>query len=121
MLVSFIVPCYYVSRWVTRCLDSIYALDILEDEFEVIMVDDASTDVTLKILEKYASQYHNLTVIRHLVNRNLGAACNTGLATAKGRFISHVDSDDNLPEMATVFLLRCASPSLYLRNLGSIN
>ena len=101
MLVSFIVPCYNVSRWVTRCLDSIYALDLSEDEFEVITVDDASTDDTLKLLEAYAEKHQNIKIVQHLVNRNLGAARNSGLSLATGRFITYVDSDDELsPGMA---------------------
>ena len=96
MRVSFIVPCYNVSKTVRRCLDSIYALGLSEKEFEVLAIDDASTDDTLQLLEEYAGAHTNLRIIRHLVNRNLGAARNSGLAEAKGDCIAFVDSDDEV-------------------------
>ena len=96
MLVSFIVPCYNVSKTVHRCLDSIYALGLSEKEFEVLAIDDASTDDTLQLLEEYAGEHSNLRIIRHLVNRNLGAARNSGVAEAKGDCIAFVDSDDEV-------------------------
>ena len=106
MLVSFIVPCYNVSKWVTRCLDSIYALGFSEEEFEIITVDDASTDDTLSILESYADEHQNLKIVRHLVNRNLGAARNSGLSVSTGRYIIYVDSDDEIgPGMANAVRL----------------
>ena len=96
MHISFIVPCYNVSKTVRRCLDSIYALGLSEKEFEVLTIDDASTDETLELLEEYAGAHENLRIIHHLVNRNLGAARNSGLAEAKGDCIAFVDSDDEV-------------------------
>jgi Glycosyltransferases involved in cell wall biogenesis len=93
---SFIVPCYNVSKTLCRCLDSIYALGLSEKDFEVLAIDDASTDDTLRLLEGYAGERPNMRIIRHLVNRNLGAARNSGLAEAKGDCIAFVDSDDEV-------------------------
>lgn len=62
----------------------------------MIVVDDGSTDDTGRLVEEYGSAHGNLTLIRHLVNRNLGAARNTGLAAAKGDCIAFVDSDDEV-------------------------
>lgn len=62
----------------------------------MIVVDDGSTDETGRLVEEYGSAHENLTLIRHLVNRNLGAARNTGLAAAKGDCIAFVDSDDEV-------------------------
>lgn len=62
----------------------------------MIVVDDASTDETRRIVEEYEKAHANLTLIRHLVNRNLGAARNTGLVAAKGDCIAFVDSDDEV-------------------------
>ena len=101
MRISFIIPCYNVSKTLYRCLDSVYALGMPENEFEVIAVDDASTDETLTLLEEYAGKHDNMRIIRHLVNRNLGAARNSGLAEVKGECIAFVDSDDEVaPGMA---------------------
>ena len=59
-------------------------------------MNDASTDDTLQILREYAQDHANLVVLNHLVNRNLGAARNTGLAVARGECIAYVDSDDEV-------------------------
>ena len=93
---SIIIPCYNSSKTILRCLDSIYALPLPESDFEVIAVNDGSTDETQALLEEYVRHHTQLTVIRHLVNRNLGAARNTGLAAAKGKVIAFVDSDDEV-------------------------
>ena len=91
MRISFIIPCYNVSKMVLRCLDSIYALGLSESEFEVVAVNDASTDDTLQIVRDYSERHPNLVVVNHLVNRNIGAARNSGLAVVKGNFIAFVD------------------------------
>ena len=62
----------------------------------MIVVNDGSTDETGEIVGEYGDAHANLTLIRHLVNRNLGAARNTGLAAAKGDYIAFVDSDDEV-------------------------
>ena len=62
----------------------------------MIVVNDGSTDETGKLVEEYGTAHMNLTLIRHLVNRNLGAARNTGLAAAKGDCIAFVDSGDEV-------------------------
>ena len=93
---SVIIPCYNSARTILRCLDSIYALPLPESDFEVIAVNDGSTDETQDLLEEYVRHHTQLTVIRHLVNRNLGAARNTGLAAAKGKVIAFVDRDDEV-------------------------
>ena len=101
MPLSLIIPAYNSAATIRRCLDSIYALPLEETEFEVIVVDDASTDGTGRIVEEYVEAHANLIMIRHLVNRVLGAARNTGLAVAKGDCIAFVDSDDEVvPGMA---------------------
>ena len=96
MRLSFIIPCFNSAATIRRCLDSVYALHLTESEFEVIVVNDGSTDETGKLVEEYGTAHMNLTLIRHLVNRNLGAARNTGLAAAKGDCIAFVDSDDEV-------------------------
>ncbi len=90
--VSVIVPVYNVEDYLAQCLDSILAQD--HPSFEVIVVDDGSTDACPDILNTYASD-PRLRVIRQ-ENGGLSAARNTGLLHAAGRFICFVDSDDHL-------------------------
>ena len=94
MLASFIIPAYNASATIVRCLDSIYTLGLSEQEFEVICIDDCSKDNTISVIEQYAKQHNNLTLLCQTENHRQGAARNRGVAIAKGKYIVYVDSDD---------------------------
>lgn len=90
-VLSVIVPFYCVERYFEACLDSI-ASQTLRD-LQVIMVDDGTTDGSVHIAEKLAGQDPRFQLVRQ-PNRGLGAARNTGLQKADGRYLAFVDSDD---------------------------
>ena len=92
--ISFILPCYNVERYVADCLNSIYAQDLSEDEYEVICVNDCSTDSTREVIARFAKQHSNLTLIDHKKNLTAGGARNTGIDVAQGEYIWFVDPDD---------------------------
>lgn len=94
LLVSFIIPSYDSAQTITRCLDSIYALSLKRKEFEVIFIDDCSTDNTPEIVAEYQSKYSNITLLKQEKNNRQGAARNRGVKNAKGEYICFVDSDD---------------------------
>ena len=99
MLVSFIIPSYNSAHTVTRCLDSIYALPLQPEEFEVVFIDDCSCDDqvrnnTTDIVSRYSSAHPNLTLLRQPFNNRQGAARNRGVSMAQGEYICFVDSDD---------------------------
>ena len=94
MLASFIISAYNASTSIIRCLDSIYTLGLSEQEFEVICIDDCSKDDTVAVIEQYAKQHTNLTLLCQPENHRQGAARNRGVAIAKGKYIVYVDSDD---------------------------
>ena len=94
MLVSFIIPSYNSAHTVRRCLDSIYALSLKPSEFEVIFVDDCSTDNTCDIVAEYQSQHPNITLLLQPKNNRQGAARNRGVSVAQGEYICFIDSDD---------------------------
>lgn len=106
IIVSFIIPSYNSAHTVRRCLDSIYALSLKPEEFEVIFIDDCSTDNTISIIEDFKSQVSypngtiisNLTLLRQPKNNRQGAARNRGVRVAKGEYICFVDSDDAVTE-----------------------
>ena len=98
-IVSFIIPSYNSAHTVLRCLDSIYALSLKPSEFEVIFIDDCSTDNTLEIVESFKSKVKsNLTLLKQPKNNRQGAARNRGVSVAKGEYICFVDSDDAVAE-----------------------
>lgn len=88
---SIIVPVYNVSGWLEQCLDSI--LNQTWKNFEVICVDDGSTDNSLEILERYRCMDSRITVI-HKENGGLVSARKAGISVASGRYATYVDSDD---------------------------
>lgn len=89
--ISVIVPVYNVEDFLVKCLDSI-ALQSFHD-FEVLIVDDGSTDNSSAIAKDYEEKYDQFRVITQ-ENGGLGAARNTGIEAAKGDYFLFVDSDD---------------------------
>ena len=95
MKLSIIVPVYNMAGEgkLNFCLDSLLKQTI--SDYEIIAVDDASTDNSLEILRRYESQYADkLRVLVHEKNKRQGGAKNTGLRAAKGEWIGFIDSDD---------------------------
>lgn len=90
---SFIVPVYNVAQYVCMCVASLLSQDLPLEQYEIILVDDGSTDSCPKICDEYERMYDNIRVI-HQKNAGLSAARNTGIAAAKGEYICFVDSDD---------------------------
>ncbi|MDO9154174.1 MAG: glycosyltransferase [Paludibacter sp.] len=91
---SVILPCYNVEQYIAVCLDSLYAQDIPETEYEVICVNDCSPDNGRSIVLEYQKQHKNLMLIDHDVNKKQGGARNSGLKIATGKYIWFVDPDD---------------------------
>ena len=92
--ISVIVPCFNVERYVESCINSI-ATQVSSRPFEIIAVDDGSTDNTGVILDEISSRVANLNVI-HQPNQGHSGARNTGIANAKGSYLVFIDSDDLL-------------------------
>lgn len=95
MQFSVIVPVYNVEQYLPRCLDSI--LNQQFRDFEVLVVDDGSTDGSGKLCDEYAKRDNRIRVI-HQENQGLSGARNTGLDHAQGTWIAFVDSDDWVAE-----------------------
>jgi len=90
--VSFVVPAYNEGETIADTLEHIFNIDYLLEE--VIVVNDASTDNTLEVLEKLKDKYPKLRVITHKKNSGSAAASqNTGLKAAKSELVAVVDAD----------------------------
>ncbi|MCQ2022958.1 glycosyltransferase, partial [Clostridium butyricum] len=89
--ISIIVPIYNTENYLKRCINSIINQNITN--FEVILINDGSTDNSRKICEEYSKLYENIRLINQ---ENLGQAYarNLGITEAKGKYIGFVDSDD---------------------------
>ena len=99
---SILIPAYNVERWLPRCLNSI--LSQVEDDIEIVIVDDGSTDTTLQCANEFAEKWNYIRVFsKH--NEGVGAARNYLLDKACGEFIWFVDSDDYIAEGALQHIL----------------
>lgn len=88
---SIILPVYNVAAYLERCLGSILSQNF--DDYEIILVDDGSTDASPEICDRYAKEKCSVRVI-HQENGGLSCARNAGLAQAQGQYVWFVDSDD---------------------------
>ena len=100
---SIIIPVYNVEKYLAKCLDSVLFPDI--PGYEVIAVDDGSTDSCPTILKKYEARYSGLLKVITTENRGVGAARNEAIKEAKGEFIVLLDSDDRLADNAVQEIL----------------
>ena len=91
MTVSIVVPVYNTAEYLPACLDSILAQSFTD--FELILVDDGSTDDSLRICEAYAFRDARIRVF-HQQNAGVSAARNFGVEQAQGDWLCYVDSDD---------------------------
>jgi len=91
--ISVIVPVYNTSQYIPECLDSIFSQDF--NDFEVICINDGSTDDSEKILEQYKKKYNNIKIL-YEDNQGLSAARNLGIKNSSGKYILFVDSDDKV-------------------------
>ena len=89
--ISIIIPVYNAEKYLKRCIDSIIAQTY--SDWELILVDDGSTDLSGKICDKYASQDKRITVC-HIQNGGPSRARNIGVDKSKGDYIFFVDADD---------------------------
>lgn len=95
MKLSIIVPVYNMAAdgKLEYCMNSLVAQTI--SDYEILVVDDASTDNSVEILRRYEEKYPDkVKVICHEVNKRQGGAKNTGLRAAQGEWIGFIDSDD---------------------------
>lgn len=90
-LISVIVPVYNVKPYLTRCLDSL--LKQTHSNFELLLVNDGSSDGSAFVLEDYAKKDQRIRII-HQENRGVSAARNRALDEARGEYITFIDSDD---------------------------
>lgn len=95
MKFSVIIPVYNVEAYLKKCLDSVVKQTFMD--YEVIVVDDESTDNSGQIAEEYAKKDARIRVI-HQKNKRQGGARNTGIENAKGEYLIFVDSDDYVSE-----------------------
>jgi len=109
MKLSVVIPVYNVEKWLPACLDSV--LDPTLRDYEVIAVNDGSTDRSGAILADCAARFPALLRVIATPNGGLGHARNTGLEAARGDYLLFLDSDDTLSPGAVAEMLEALDGS----------
>ena len=104
MKLSIVIPVYNVELYLEKCVNSIASSYDCTKDFEVILVDDGSTDGSSILCDKLADRYSFVRVI-HQCNKGLSEARNTGIMNAVGEYIWFIDSDDYIKEKSIVDLI----------------
>ncbi len=91
-LISIIVPCYKVEKFLDRCMESLIKQTL--KEIEIILIDDLSPDSTPVLCDRWGNKDERIKVIHKKRNEGLGFARNTGLDYASGDYVMFLDSDD---------------------------
>lgn len=94
MLLSIVIPVYNASNTIKRCLDSVWAAQLPEGEYEVVCVDDCSPDNSIEVIEGIQKTHSNLRLLQNNENLRAGGARNHGVRKASGEYIVFIDSDD---------------------------
>ncbi len=110
MFLSFIIPVYNTEAYLEECLQSLLNQDIPAEDYELICVNDGSTDGSLNILRRYEQEFENVKVIDQ-ENGGVCRARNVGVSAAKGEYIWYIDADDfiapnSLKELEEVCTIR---------------
>ena len=90
--ISIIIPIYNVEKYLNQCLDSVYKLDLKHKE--IILINDGSTDNSLKIAQEYYKKNNENTKLIIQKNQGLSGARNTGIKNSQGEYLFFLDSDD---------------------------
>ena len=91
-LISVIIPAYNCAEYIKKSVDSVLSQDF--EDIEIVVINDASTDNTLDILNKNYKDDHRVIIVSHYDNRKLGAARNTGIDVSRGKYLFFLDADD---------------------------
>jgi glycosyltransferase involved in cell wall biosynthesis len=93
MQLSFIIPVFNVELYIERCLRSLLDQDIPPDQYEIICINDGSTDKSKDVIDTIKAEYKNIILIEQS-NQGVSTARNKGIAIARGEYLMMVDSDD---------------------------
>ncbi|OUQ80747.1 hypothetical protein B5E48_05030 [Massilimicrobiota sp. An105] len=104
-MLSIIVPVYNVEKYIDRCMENLLHQEI--DKYEILLIDDGSTDKSGDICDKYAKE-NNCVRVFHIENGGVSNARNFGIEKSTGEYVAFVDSDDGVAPNIFAEMLRLA-------------
>ena len=108
IIVSVIIPMYNVGPYVERCIRSLESQDMLQDEFEIICINDGSTDYSREVVSQLQKEFINIILIDQ-ENQGVSMARNNGADRATGKYILFIDPDDFVQEYSLRRILEDAN------------
>mgnify|MGYP000015459665 FL=1 len=120
LILSVIIPVYNSEKYIKNCVESIIAQD---EEVEIILIDDGSTDSSGKICDEYSEEYKFIKTF-HINNGGPSQARNYGINIAKGEYIQFIDSDDELEKNCfynNKKIVQSEKPDILLYGANAIN
>ena len=95
IILSMILPAYNVEKYIEKCIESCERQDIPKNNYEIIVVNDGSTDGTLCVVESLVTKYSNIRIVNQ-PNQGVSVARNNGFKEAQGKYIWFIDPDDEI-------------------------
>lgn len=113
MKISIIIPVYNGAKYIENCLDSVYNQGLSHDNFEILAINDGSTDDSEEIIKTYAQKVDNINLINK-ENGGVSSARNVGIDSAKGDFVLFLDADDELVDgsLPSVYDYLCSNTDI---------
>lgn len=90
--VSVIIPCFNSDEYIEQTIKSV--LKQTYKNYEIILIDDNSSDKTFKIIKRFNKKYKNIKIFKKIKNQGVAEARNLGIKNSRGRYIAFLDSDD---------------------------
>lgn len=114
MLLTFIIPYYNGIKYIDECITSIYQQNIPISDFEVLVIDDLSSDMcSIEVLFDLKKKYQNICIKHNDKNLRCGVCRNIGVQNAKGKYVWFVDQDDYIkPNCLADILHSCETGNL---------
>ena len=121
MLFSIVIPVYNVEKYLDECMQSILQqTKTINDDCEILLIDDGSTDKSALICDNYAKQYPNIIKVFHKENQGLLATRRYGFQKSSGAYIINCDSDDFLEnkmlKLVKQIIIKYKNPDVILMN-----
>lgn len=94
MFLSIVIPVFNGAQFLDAAIESIYSQTFLHFDFEIILVDDGSTDASWNVCKRLKETHHEITLLKHPKNIGVAAARNAGVHASRGEFLAMLDQDD---------------------------
>tara|TARA_B100001123_G_scaffold376733_1_gene443631 strand:- start:1924 stop:3189 length:1266 start_codon:yes stop_codon:yes gene_type:complete len=113
LLFSIIIPVYNSEKYLSSSLKSVLSQPFSKKKYEIILINDCSTDSSGSIIKSFKRRFKNIKVINNKINRRVSYCRNKGIQNAKGKYVIFLDSDDELKKNSLIKIENILSKRQY--------